>query len=174
MVYLPRALPNNHVRSSVSKPVSRKFNLRQQDPIQKLPKKKKKKNSSFFPLQMEIFHSKRLLPALLSLFLHSKLLHSLVQSIVKLVFEIVFPSQVRFLRDSEIKTHKRVIFQRSSSTWEYGKHSGQARNPRKGEISVKVSWSITLAQSHREALKACQSGVRKWKYFQAAASLVKS
>ena len=42
MVYLARALPNNYVQSSVSKPVSRKCNLRQQDPIQKLPKKKKK------------------------------------------------------------------------------------------------------------------------------------
>ena len=40
MVYLPRALLNNHVQSSVSKPVSRKCNLRQQDPIQKLQKKK--------------------------------------------------------------------------------------------------------------------------------------
>ena len=86
MVYLPRALLNNHVQSSVSKPVSSKCNLRQQDPIQKLQKKNK-----FCPLQMEIFHSKKLLPDLLSLFLHSKLFHSLVQSIVKFVFEIVFP-----------------------------------------------------------------------------------
>lgn len=80
--------------------------IRQQDPIQKLQKKKKKK--SFFLYKWRSFTQAP--SALLSLFLHiPNSSNSLVQSIVKFVFEIVFPPRSDFW-DSEIKTHKRVAF----------------------------------------------------------------